>query len=123
MTDHCHHLTINGNNYSTVWLDAMHDRTNYMTDDTVDEDLLMTTLRCWPQTFNQTQPVDFLKLFEKKYILEPKDNVINAIPGEMKIKDVYSGLFFGFALNEFIDQADTSTLNYLKYYEAKTAAP
>ena len=35
----------------------------------------------------------------------------------MRIKDIYSGLFLGFALNEFIDQADTSTLNYLKYYE------
>ena len=27
-------------------------------------------------------------------------------------------IVFGFALNEFIDQADTSTLNYLKYYES-----
>ena len=118
MTDHCHHLAIDNNNYSTVWLDAMHDRTNYIaTAATVDEDLLMTESRCWPPTINATNEV-FLELFKNKYILEPKSDVISAIPGEMKIKDVYSGLFFGFALNEFIDQADTSTLNYLKYYES-----
>ena len=114
------HLTINNANYNTVWLDAMHDRTNYKaTAATVDEDNLMTISRMWPQTsFTTPQPVDFLTLFKQKYILEPKINVINAIPGEMRIKDVYSGMFFGFALNEFIDQADTSTLNYLKYYDS-----
>jgi len=114
------HLTINGTNYNTVWLDAMHDRTNYKANAaTVDEDNLMTISRMWPQTsFTTPQPVNFLTLFKQKYILEPKINVINAIPGEMRIKDVYSGMFFGFALNEFIDQADTSTLNYLKYYDS-----
>lgn len=103
--------------YNTVWLDAMHDRMNYKaTQATTDEDSLMTVNRHWPVALNAA-PERFLQLFKEKYILQPKDNVINAIPGEMRIKDVYSGLFFGFALNEFIDQADTSTENYLKYYQ------
>ena len=110
------HLTTDNTTYNTVWLDAMHDRTNYRaTQATTDEDLLMEVNRLWPPPTAQNT---FLELFKDKYILEPKINVISAIPGEMKIKDVYSGLFFGFALNEFIDQADTSTLNYLKYYES-----
>ena len=53
---HCHHLTIDKINYSTVWLDAMHDRTNYMaTDATVDEDLLMTESRCCRKPHPTTQ--------------------------------------------------------------------
>lgn len=122
MADPHRHLTEYGtlypnSLYNTVWLDAMHDRMNYKaTQATTDEDSLMTVNRHWPVALNAA-PESFLQLFKEKYILQPKDNVINAIPGEMRIKDVYSGLFFGFALNEFIDQADTSTENYLKYYQ------
>ena len=117
MAAHYHHLTIDNATYNTVWLDAMHDRTNYKANEpaTIDDDLLMTIVRSWPNK----PAVKFLELFKGKYILESKDDVINAIPGEMRIKDVYSGMFFGFALNEFIDQADTSTENYLKYYQSK----
>ena len=120
-----HHLTTDNVLYDTVWLDAMHDRMNYKaTNATTDDDLLMTCYRQWPTTLTVLQqPQSFLQLFKNKYILETKNNVINAIPGEMRIKDVYNGLFFGFALNEFIDQADTSTENYLKYMNPSTPTP
>ena len=99
---------------SSVWWDSMHDHTNYKaTQSTVNEDEFMTEPRNFPTRDN----TNFLTLFEGKYSFEPKAAVINALKGEMRIKDIYSGSFLGFALNEFIDQADTSTLNYLKYYE------
>ena len=75
-----HHLTTDNVLYDTVWLDAMHDRMNYKaTNATTDDDLLMTWYRQWPTTLTVLQqPQSFLQLFKNKYILETKNNVINA---------------------------------------------
>ena len=111
--------------HNSAWYDAMHDRTNYKsTVSTVNEDLFMTEPRYFPSDVaNPDNAYTFLDLFVYKHTLEPKKTTINPIPtdsepgyGEMRIVDVYNGVFHGFGLNEFIDPADTSTANYLKHF-------
>ena len=101
--------------YNSPWWDSMHDHTNHKAVvSTVNEDDFMTTSREFPNKKSKR----FLDHLGDTHSIENKQSVINRVPGEFCIKDIYSGLFHGFALNEFIDQADTSTLNYLKYYES-----
>ena len=109
--------------YQSVWYDAFHDRTNYLANRaTVDEDLFMSEDRFFPDNVAEAEN-SFLDLFVDKHIFESKTTAINPIPshgkagyGEMRIVDVFSGVFHGYALNEFIDPAETSTEKYLKYF-------
>ena len=117
--------------YQSVWYDAFHDHTNYLANRaTVDEDLFMSEERFFPDNVADDENSSFLDLFVDKHIFESKTTAINPIPsqgnegyGEMRIVDVFSGVFHGYALNEFIDPSETSTENYLKYFYGQSLQP
>tara|TARA_B110000008_G_scaffold261333_1_gene282645 strand:+ start:100 stop:3195 length:3096 start_codon:yes stop_codon:yes gene_type:complete len=111
------------NKYSSLWWDTMHDRINFISPyASIDEDdLMINQQRRFPDDIStEANGKNFMDHFKDRYSYVPRSVAINRISCEFCIKDIFSGFFFGFALNEFIDQADTSTLNYLKYYEDKT---